>query len=192
MSLSELVADLKGLVSQSAAPQAISVAHMFDPKVAAASTPTTAGHGSKSQQQPQDSRSFMSRYGIVIFCAVIAVACIAFVYWMGQRLHKNTLSRSQEVAESGITGTAGSSPRPSPRSQTANPRNVHFSDKVEQQEYEPEDAPVAVRRGAQAAATDDLDDGIGIGGGGIGGDDDQTRDEPDRLMIPIEGSDVWG
>lgn len=183
MSLSELVADLKGLVSQQPettkpAPAAISVAHMFNSKPEP--RPGTTKHVQHNSTVPY-----------LIYAAVAVVVIGALIYTIVARKKGKQAATPQSPRTQLNPPPATSTPAQVQSQRQAGHGKVHFDRRVLQQEYEPEDAPIEV--GSGSARLVDMEEGrAGRAGradmaGSAPGDEDEHAP-----VIPIEGSDVWG
>jgi len=178
MSLSDLVADLKGLVSSppQTTPNNISVAHMFNAKQQPPTTPTTSAASASSS-------SSSTIYVIYFAIAAAVIGVLVFVFLSRKKQPPQTTTKPQAPGKSG-GGTSTSAAAAAPKGHA----RVHFDNRIRQQEYEPEDAPIEVRSGSSEF--------VGIEGGTDEGEEEYSQPQPQQPttspMIPIEGTDVWG
>lgn len=193
MSLSELVADLKGLVSQpppqspplqssspsSSSPPNVSVAHMFKGGAASART----GNGDVSGAQSSSSPSYAIWF--VVIGAVVVLGVVVFA-WSRNKGEKEVAQATNTAAQPRLSGAdpAGRTTHNAGAVTGHTRQRVHFSDQVQERRYEPHAAPEDVRQGYQGGQ----EQGEGEGERGR----DETPATHHQQVIPIDGSDVWG
>jgi hypothetical protein len=172
-SLSDLVADLKGLVSNSNKedhePVAISVKHMFKPTHHPEHTTTNTTATTNTTTSPKSTGMYVA-IGIGL-CFVLILVWIARVMHKGEDKPQPQLRDNIHVAQPPPAGKEASMPKE---------RRVHFNDSVRSQIYEPQAAPIEISGSGSSSedggsSSGDLDDDLGQG-----------------LNIAIEGTDVWG